>query len=186
MNRSIGASLWVIVAVAFVLLVLRDVQMDGVLDARSDFQSPTPYFSTLGPPTRSEFVIANSATRFYAEPVYFDFRSPRWFSRAVVVFDWKKDPTLPDPVIGVALDPNPDRLDPALVLLPTRVVSSSTDWNTSEALLPLAAAPRSRYGVRLFFSVPGLDRARPFFLKDVRIRAERRSIWTELKRILSR
>ena len=174
-------TLIVIAAGVVGFLFIQDIQLDRQLSIRTDFSGATPYFSALGPPTRVE--REGEANRFFAEPVYFDLRLPRWFSEAEVKFRWRAD-DLPDPKIGVALEPSDDNIQGRFTLFDTKRVSEEDGFVVSETTLPIASLPRTRYGVRVFFSVPGVSREIPFFVESVVVVARRKSLIEELRRIL--
>ena len=158
----ICAFYWLVVFFILVILILRDVQLDGVLEVQTDFQNPTPYVSLLGPPSRVR--VQGGQIAVVSEPVYFDLRLPRWFTTATLRFSWETSASS-SPVLGVWLDPeHPDRPDAPVALLPTRDAS---------VIVPLRIAPRSRYGVRLLISAPGVSSSTPLFIQSLDIHATR-------------
>lgn len=162
MNRSIGAIFWGIAALVFMLLGLRDFQIDGALDVKTDFRRPTPYVSLLGPPTRVAYHDTDGV-RIVAEPVYFDLRLPRWFRNADVTVLWSGQGATTTPRLGVWLDPeHPDRTDAPVAL-----------FASSSATFPLHILPRSRYGLRLLIAAPGVSSSTPIIVTGLVVHATR-------------
>lgn len=172
----------ILAVVALAGIILWDIQLGRRLDVSSDFSRATPYFSLLGPPTRVG--LENGAQRFFAEPVYFDLRLPRWFSHATVEATWTKDIRLDDPQLGVSLDPSDDRLEGKFALYPMARVGKEEDNVVSRVEINLGSLPRSRYGCRLFFSVPGADKDTQFFLSGVTVHAVRGPLVDEFRRLI--
>jgi len=79
--------------ILFSWLIYRDLVVSGVLEAEYDFSKPSPFISYLRPQNRlGEILIDETAgtfQRIQSEPIYFDVRLPRNFSKAIVSLTYK-------------------------------------------------------------------------------------------------
>lgn len=100
----------------------------GVLEARYDFNRPSPFITSLLPGGRALPIARNESGKFYqgiiGDPVYFRLQSPRSFDRAILSVTFQ-NPDHPVLEVGGLASRDPDNYD--LKSLENRIIDE-LDW----------------------------------------------------------
>lgn len=159
---------WIAVALALGFFAVAEV---GVGERRFfvlDLSRSSRVASALGPPSR---VAAPDPLSYsvvvVGEPAYFDVVLPALAEYADVFVTYSKDDVLPEPKFGIM------REGESFVLHELKPVSQADGWTSAHVSLDLRGIPRRDGAYRMFFSLPGVDAARPLAIVAVAISARR-------------